>query len=87
MTSRYKYENIVCVEARKDFKVYGLDDDSGEVYETTVMQGTKGVIESMGWSSTDGFRNHYDIAFIEEDGNQVDVSISENEMEELLIFL
>lgn len=81
----YKYEDIEKVEAKKDFNVY-LHGDEGEIIKILIVKkGTKGIIESMGWSSTDGFRKSYDILFTEEDGNEIEVGIYEDKMEEFLV--
>ncbi|GAB6989598.1 hypothetical protein [Paenibacillus pini] len=40
----------------------------------------------MGWSSSDGFRHHYEIAF-SVGGEEMEVGIYEDKIEELLILL
>jgi hypothetical protein len=80
----YKYEDVEFIEAKVDFKVNKYDDDAGIIDTLVIKKGSKGVIESMGWSSSDNFRVSYDIMFTQ-DGNDIDVSIYEDEMEELLI--
>lgn len=78
-----KYENVEKVIAKKDFEVFRHDDDGELIGVVTVPKGCKGVIESMGWSSTDGFRNCYDILFTE-DNNEISVGIHEEYFETLL---
>lgn len=80
----YKYENVENVEVKQDLEVYKHNDD-GEVIDTLIIKkGTKGVIESMGWSSTDSFRSHYDILFTN-DETEIEVCLYEDKMEEFLI--
>jgi hypothetical protein len=80
----YKYEGIENVEVKQDFEVYKHDDD-GDITETVIIKkGTKGVVESMGCSSVNNFLVSYDICF-KQDDNEIDTSISEGKMEELLI--
>lgn len=80
----YKYEKVESVEAKTDFEVYKHDED-GEVIDTLVIpKGTKGVIESMGWSSTDGFKPHYGILF-KTDETEIEVGLYEDKTEEFLI--
>lgn len=79
----YKYENVEKVEAKQDFKVNKYQD--GEIIDTLVIKkGTKGVIESMGWSSIDRFVPHYDILFTT-DETEIMVCLYEDRMEELLV--
>lgn len=81
----YKYPNVENVEAKQDFEVHKHDENC-EITETIVIRkGTKGVVESMGCSSVDGFTVRYDICF-KQDDNEIDVGISEGKMEELLTF-
>lgn len=80
----YKYENVESVEVKQDFEAYE-HDDNGELVKTIIIkQGTKGFIASMGWSSSDGFRHLYEIAF-DVDGEELEVGIYEDKMEQLLI--
>ncbi|MEB5480871.1 hypothetical protein P8825_14995 [Shouchella clausii] len=79
----YKYKDVEEVVAKRDFEVIE-HNEHGEVDRViTVPEGCKGVIEAMGWSNTDNFRNSYDIRFLEED-NEICVSIHEEDMELLL---
>ncbi|MGG3890002.1 hypothetical protein [Metabacillus fastidiosus] len=80
----YKYEDVENIEVKQDFEVYKHDDD-GEIIETVIIKkGIKGVIESMDCSSVNNFVVSYDICFTQDD-NEIDVSISEGRVEELLI--
>jgi len=82
----YKYENIENVEVKQDFEVYKHDED-GELIDTLVIpKGAIGVIESMGCSSTDGFRNHYDFLFTF-DGQKVEVGLYEDKIEGFLVLI
>ncbi|MGM0973394.1 MAG: hypothetical protein ACQEW2_10925 [Bacillota bacterium] len=78
----YKYENVESVEVKEAFKAHKHDDEY-EITETIeIPVGAKGIIASMGCSSLDGFENHYDIE-LKIGQNEVDVSVSEVEMEKL----
>lgn len=80
----YKYEDVENVEAKEDFEVYKHDED-GEITDTLIIKkGTKGIVESMGWSSTNNFNVTYDIC-LKQDDSDIDVSILEGRMEELFI--
>jgi hypothetical protein len=80
----YKYENVENVEAKQDFEVYKHDED-GEVIGTLIIKkGTKGIVESMGFSSIDGFRPHYDILFTT-DETEIEVGLYEDKMEDFLM--
>ncbi|GEM_PF-4205705 len=80
----YKYPDVESVVAKQDFEVYKHDENI-EITETVVIRkGTEGVVESMGWSSVNNFVVSYDICF-KQDDSEIDVSISEEKMEELLI--
>lgn len=76
----YKYENIENVVAKREFEVFRHDENGELEGVVTVPKGCKGVVESMGCSSTDNFRVSYDIRLIEED-NEIDVAIYEEDME------
>lgn len=82
---KYKYENVETVEVKEDFDVWKHDDDGEVIDHILIKKGTKGVIESMGWSSADGFRPHYDILFTTEDFNEIEVGMYEDKMEQVLI--
>lgn len=79
----YKYENVENVVAKNDFEVFKYDDNQELVGVATVPKGCKGIVESMGRSSTDNFRASYDVRFIAED-NEIDVAIYEEDFEVLL---
>lgn len=79
----YKYENVEKVIAKRDFEVFRHDDNGELVGVVTVPKGCKGIVESMGWSSTDNFRNCYDVMFSEND-NDISVAIYEEDFETLL---
>lgn len=73
----YKYENVV---AKRDFEVFRHDENGELIGIVTVPKGCKGIVESMGWSSTDDFRVNYAIRFVEDD-NEIEVGIYEDDME------
>jgi hypothetical protein len=76
----YKYENIENVVAKRDFEVFRNDENGELVGVVTVPKGCKGIVESMGWSSTDNFKVNYAIRFVEDD-NEIEVGIYEEDME------
>lgn len=60
----YKYEIDTKVTAKQDLRVYCSDDETGEESELLIPAGFVGTIESQGWSSTEGFRERYEVLFI-----------------------
>jgi len=79
----YKFEDVEKVNAKKDFEIFRHDDDGELVGVVTVPKGCKGIVESMGCSSTDNFKISYDVLFSE--GNkEISVSIYEDDFEVLL---
>ncbi|MBH0174731.1 hypothetical protein IHV09_14275 [Fictibacillus sp. 23RED33] len=81
----YKYENVENVEVKEDFDVWKYDDDGEVIEHLVIKKGTCGTIESMGCSSTDGFRPNYDIVFQTDIDETVEVTMYEPTMEEVLI--
>lgn len=79
----YRYGNVENVIAKDDFEVFRYDDNQELLGVVTVLKGCKGIVESMGWSSTDSFRATYDVRFIEKD-NEINVAIYEEDFEALL---
>jgi hypothetical protein len=78
----YKYENVETVEAQDDFELYKHDED-GEVIDTVVIKkGTRGIVESMGFSIPGVPEPHYDILFITDSGD-INACIYESKMEQL----
>jgi hypothetical protein len=80
---KYKYENVKIVKTRRDLEIFKYDDNYELVGTLTVPKGCKGIVESMGCSSTDNFRNCYDVVFIDDD-NEISVAIYEEDFEVLL---
>jgi hypothetical protein len=77
----FKYEIDTRVKTSSELVIYHTDDESGEEYETVIPVGANGVIESHGWSSTEGFRPRYDVLFKLPD-NEISVSFFEPDFEE-----
>lgn len=79
---KYKYgcESVV---AKRDFEVFRYDDEGELIGVVTVPKSCKGVVESMGRSSSDEFRNCYDILFVEGE-KEISVAVYEEDFETLL---
>jgi len=77
---KYKYEDIENVVAKQDFEVFKHDENRELVGVVTIPKGCKGIVESMGCSSTDGFRISYDILFVEGE-TEINVAIYEENIE------
>ncbi|RKJ71341.1 hypothetical protein D7X33_22345 [Butyricicoccus sp. 1XD8-22] len=78
---KYKYEDRENVVAKQDFEVFRHDENGKLVGVVTIPKGCKGIVKSMGCSSTDNFRNSYDILFVEGE-TEINVAVYE-ENEEL----
>jgi len=78
-----KYEDVENVIAKDDFEVFRYDDNQDLVGVVTVPKGCKGIVESIGCSSTDNFKICYEVIFSEND-NDISVGIYEEDFEVLL---
>jgi hypothetical protein len=80
----YKYENIESVEVKESFQAH-KHDEAYEITETIEIPiGVKGVIVSMGCSSTDNFKITYDIE-LNMYGKEIEVSILEHNIEKYFL--
>ncbi|MEK5415119.1 hypothetical protein [Paenibacillus sp. FSL L8-0708] len=77
-----KYEECGTVEVKESFEVFLFDEyDEPTGEKETIQVGTCGEIVSYGWSSTDGFRNRYDVE-LQINGDVKSISLYENELEQ-----